>query len=126
MQGGGGRENGRAGVGIARWDRGEGKRMGEGKGRGKAGAYIPCRMIPGEARMKMRRRMKCKEEGEGPTSEGMEGIRNLDEEWKEEEGSRAQRGCTQEGGRGEGEGGPERSVRRVSRRGRHCDAICKH
>lgn len=25
MQGGGGRENGRAGVGIARWDRGEGR-----------------------------------------------------------------------------------------------------
>lgn len=41
------------------------KRMSEGKGERKSWSIYTCRMIPGEARMKMRRRMKCKRKERG-------------------------------------------------------------
>lgn len=70
MQGGGGRENGRAGVGIARWDRGEGREWARERGEEKLEHIYVCRMIPGEARMKMRRRMKCKRKERGRRRKG--------------------------------------------------------
>lgn len=46
------------------------KRMSEGKGERKSWSIYTCRMIPGEARMKMRRRMKCKRKERGRRRKG--------------------------------------------------------